>query len=430
MIGLGRLLDEHVRHIAANHFDNDPRPIACLASANRRLASMSDLTISMHSIVICNPKLWPLFSENAQHTRFRYRFRGLNVRLSEKTTPTTLSASGRVIRLDSLRTANLQTIDLSGVIELTSLAGMTGTRAKEINLKGCIGLPSLETLPPSCCESLRTLNIRGCTRVSDIGKLTTCHSLQMLNASFCSSLRDADPLQFVANLTSVRLLRDVAITELPTIGSGRLALLDCSFCSQLRNIYSLGGACFRQCVALSLRGCGQIEDIFPLANLTSLRALSLSMCRSVRDYESLASLDALETLDLSFSSSLDAAGLAHVANCRQLQSLSMLGCTNLEDVGALAGHPCLVSVNLSGCVRIRRITPLCGVPNLVRCGAGGIPALADATDQLTMMRCGVDVNLSADVLKGYISTLLLNEDETSVAWCGPDHSNNYRYSHV
>jgi hypothetical protein len=101
-----------------------------------------------------------------------------------------------------------------------------------------------------------------------------------------------------------------------------LVSLDLSFCGQLQDLAPLAGLTSLQ--SLDLSSCGQLQDLSPLAGLTSLQSLDLGRCGQLQDLASLADLTSLQSLDLSYFGQLQ--DLAPLAGLTSLQSLNLRGC--------------------------------------------------------------------------------------------------------
>jgi internalin A len=143
---------------------------------------------------------------------------------------------------------------------------------------------------------------------------------------------------------------------------GSVQSLDLSLCEQLNDLSPLAG--LTSLYTLDLSGCEQLNDLSPLAGLTSLQSLNLSWCNQLRDLSPLAALTSLQTLGLSGCEQLK--DLSPLADLTSLQELDLYGCGQLTgDFAPLASFTSLESLNLDSCHQLSGdLSPLAGLASL------------------------------------------------------------------
>ena len=249
-------------------------------------------------------------------------------------------------RVPELR--NVQRVDLShtGVQDLGPLKYV-----RHIELRSCLSLTSVAGLGGG---SVATLNLAGCSQLTDLAPLT---------AKAMPSLR-------VLNITGLR----VASLQ----GLGFLEKLFAGAIRQLEDVSPVASV-----PELYLGKCTSLVDVSCLAKV---KKLSLRFCPGVVDA---SALGAVQSLDLSGTSITSVEGLGKVPRlrleyCRRLTSLAGLGAQNhtvdvswneLSDLSPLHGVPVVVcrglrmltnvsplvhavAVDLRGCTRLTDISPL------------------------------------------------------------------------
>eukprot|EP01047_Picozoa_sp_COSAG01_P072559 COSAG01_NODE_11571_length_1901_cov_321.830000_1_plen_191_part_10 len=95
-----------------------------------------------------------------------------------------------------------------------------------------------------------------------------------------------------------------------------------------------------------------------MANCTELQNLTLTGCRGLKDLSVLAKCHNLQSLSLTGCQRLT--NLSELANCSNLQNLSLIGCREVKDLSVLAKCHNLQSLSLTGC---QGLTNLSGLEN-------------------------------------------------------------------
>jgi Leucine-rich repeat (LRR) protein len=225
------------------------------------------------------------------------------------------------------------------------------------DLEALKGVPSLTHLdatvsrqfrdlsPLITLKQLQWLELRNCAGVTDISPLADLTSLQELRLRGCSTLLDLAPL------AALRSLKHLTV-------SGASVLHDVSLLADLSRL---------QILNLSR---SSVEDLRPLANISSLRELDLSGTL-VTDVAMLTSLSQLQALDLSGTRVGNAAPLGNLSDLRSLN----LSRTLVTDVAPLTTLSRLQELDLSG-TQVTDVASLANLPELRSLNLREIP-LAD-----------------------------------------------------
>lgn len=212
--------------------------------------------------------------------------------LALQSTRGTASVLGKIARLSSLRSLELEGCELVDPEALAALRALPELSRLELSRtrldeRGLAGL--------TACRGIRALDLSGC-RLGDAGlaALAAFDRLEELDLAFCQGINDAD-LAALGGMSSLRELR-----------------LD----------------------RAKITDAGLAE----LVGLKSLRSLSISGCRSLtsKGMAALSRLPRLKTLNLDHVVKLTDRGLRHLAECRSLRRLSLRGCEKISGRG-LAG---------------------------------------------------------------------------------------------
>jgi len=172
------------------------------------------------------------------------------------------------------------------------------------------------------------------------------------------------------NLSSATTLEDLA----PLAPLTSLEVLNLSDCPLVADLRPLGG--LKQLHALNLSRCTAMEDLTPLAGLPQLRNLYLDRCASIRSIEPLAALVQLNALSLD-----GVPAAAHLAPLRGLTQLTLLWIDGaaMSDLSPLAGMSQLSHLFLEGCPKLTTLTPLRACRALAKVWLNGCANLEDLT---------------------------------------------------
>jgi hypothetical protein len=127
--------------------------------------------------------------------------------------------------------------------------------------------------------------------------------------------------------------------------------------------------------SLDLSRSSFLSDVNELAKLKQLNILSLIGCTSLSDLSGLANLTQLTSLYLSNCESLN--DLSGLANLTQLTSLNLSDCESLNDLSGLANLTQLTSLNLSNCKSLSDLSVLANLTQLTSLNLSNCKSLSD-----------------------------------------------------
>jgi Leucine-rich repeat (LRR) protein len=186
--------------------------------------------------------------------------------------------------------------------------------------------------PLSAVFGLTSLNLRKCKGVRDIGPLSACTALQVLDLSLCD-VEDIGPLSSCRALWHL----DISVTHVAALGT----------------LATLGGTLRH----LNLQNCVRITDFAPLSALTSLRHLDISDCLLVASIAPLTACVALEHLNISECHRI--ADLTPLSASRgTFRELCARGCINLANLAPLSACVALERLIIDRCYQVRDLSPL------------------------------------------------------------------------
>lgn len=175
------------------------------------------------------------------------------------------------------------------------------------------------------CPTLKSLNLSGCSKISDLTSLMTLSHLRKLNVSLCDKIQDLSPL----------MLLDLEELE---IGG----------CYKVVNLEPLTMS--TNLKKLNLTGCVKINDVSILTACTSLRELDLSGGGGSNELNFLSDLRNLEDLSLTYC--MELTSLAALADCTKLQKLNISSSKHITDISPLTGCTALQELKITGCKQI------------------------------------------------------------------------------
>ncbi|TDU62569.1 hypothetical protein EI77_04612 [Prosthecobacter fusiformis] len=244
---------------------------------------------------------------------------------------------------------------------LTSLSCLTqATDLDELSLAWCVGLKSEALSVFAASPKLKTLNLIGCTGVSDLSGLQALSSLQTLDLYGCTGLSNLSGLQGLSNLESLDLRGCTGVNDLTGLqGLSSLQILYLSGCTGVSDLSGLEGLSWLQ--MLEMIGCTGVSDLGGLQGLSGLQTLTLIDCTGVSDLRGLKGLSSLQELDLSGTGVSDLSGLHGLSG---LRTLHLSGCKGVSDLGGLHGLSGLRTLDLSGCTGVSDLSVLEGLSGL------------------------------------------------------------------
>ena len=231
---------------------------------------------------------------------------------------------------------SLKELNIRYYSELTDIPNLVNHKSlNKLSIQGCIRLNILDLAK---LKSLEFLDLDCCTGLTEISCLTQLEFLKNLDLRCCSGLTD---FSWLANLESLKRLCLQGCTGLTDI-------------SCLENLESLE--------RLLLEGCTGITDILCLSNLKSLERLELDGCTGVTDFSCLANLESLQYLILACCSGLT--DISYLANLEFLELLNLEDCTQLTDISYLTSIESLKKLYLQGCSGLTDFACLTNIESL------------------------------------------------------------------
>ena len=192
-----------LRYATSNYLVDDPRCVAALASSCTTLWSVPRLPLCMLSLPQSDLKFWPLFAES------HYLLHGVTLRMPARVD------DRRLVQI--MNCGSLHTLNITGCSEVTDVAGLGQCASLHtLNLSGCRGVTNVAGLGQ--CASLHTVNLRNCTGVADVAGLGQCASLHTLNLSDCRGVTDVAGLGQCASLHTLNLSRCRGVTDVTGLG--------------------------------------------------------------------------------------------------------------------------------------------------------------------------------------------------------------------
>ena len=197
----------------------------------------------------------------------------------------------------------------------------------------------------SAAVSLRYLELDECAELLSIEEVSHLKNLEDLTIFNGFSIDELDP---ISELGSLRKLRLVACSGCWDFGPvGDLVSLEWLTISHTRAFEDLGWACaLTNLDRLSLYECTALYDIDDIVELISLTRLELNNCTSITDGSPLSDLTGLQYLSLN-RTNIDS--VEFVERLEYLETLYLVGCSELIDIPCLDGLSNLKLINVNGC---------------------------------------------------------------------------------
>ncbi|KAJ0860735.1 putative virus X resistance protein-like, coiled-coil [Helianthus annuus] len=231
-------------------------------------------------------------------------------------------------------------------------------RLKELSLRGCSGLVSLEekeeddNFGSSTLLSLRSLSVNSC---SSIKRLCCPNSIESLDIRYCSVITDVYlPKEGGNKLKSVRIWGCYKLEgKINKTSMPMLETLTIIAWENLRSISELSNS--THLTRLEIMQCPHIVSL-PELQLSNLTRLSISECESLVSLPELLNLTFLSIIEshLSFQIPFDnleslSTGLQHLTS---LQHLAIYSCPKVNDLPDML-LPSLLSLRIVGCPKLK-----------------------------------------------------------------------------
>ena len=178
------------------------------------------------------------------------------------------------------------------------------------------------------CPELRTLDLRGCIRLSKLGTgwaPVGLKLLQSLDLSMCTGLTNAGLVKIATGCPSIRSLSIEGCKKITSVG-----------------LEAVSASCSQSMTSLDLSGCVKLSDQLigsSVSKLIRLEHLRVARCKITDTGLSLVvtACRALRSLDLSDATKVSDAGIVAVSTgCPQLICLDLHNCVNVTNRGVLA----------------------------------------------------------------------------------------------
>ncbi|CAN1264432.1 Disease resistance protein L6 [Linum perenne] len=308
-------------------------------------------------------------------------------------------------RLEALR--NLETLDISRCTGLTEVMG----QLKEV--RGIESLELLEYLFMTNCTSikklpdlyvltnLKTLEISGCTGLTEVMEFGRLESLTELNMSGCSSVEELPDLSGLRNLKDLKMRNCTLITKLPDLSVlANLKTLDISGCVQLAEVMGikslelLEDLVMTNCTSikklpdlsgckklwcLNISGCVQLAEVSGIERLESLKYLNMSGCSSVEELPDLSGLGKIESLDISECNQLKE--VTGIESLELLEYLVMTNCTSIEKLPDLSCCKKLWFLDIKGCVQLDEDSGIDKLEGIIVVHSTHSPSISESDDE-------------------------------------------------
>lgn len=273
--------------------------------------------------------------------------------------------------------------DLSSIRGLSSLKTLTlpchGSDWKELcGFDGLMGCPQLteigahrmsfDSLPEGLVSRLESLTLYYDEEGEGIPDLSAAVSLKYLELDECAELLSIEGVSHLESLEDLTIFNGFSIDELDPIAElhslRKLRLIACSGCwdfgpvgdlvslewltiSHTRVFEDLGWMCsLTNLERLSLYECTGLYDIDDIVELISLTRLELNNCTNITDGSPIGDLTGLQYLSLN-RTNIDS--VEFVEQLEYLETLYLVGCSELIDIPCLDGLSNLKLLNVNGC---------------------------------------------------------------------------------
>ncbi|CAI0427634.1 unnamed protein product [Linum tenue] len=279
-----------------------------------------------------------------------------------------ISNAPNLIHLNGLENLLLlKTLKVEGCDVLEKLPSISNlTKLEVLEIISCRSLSEIQGLG-ELGESIVTLDISECTRLTEVVGLEYLESLQQLKMANCriKKLPDLSGLKHLQRFLDLSGLRDIetllisGFGELTTVYGleklESLTSLSMVYCTSMRELPDLSG--LKNLKNLSIGGCTQLMDITELERSELLETLDMSGS-SIKELPDLSGLDSIVTLDIS-----ECTGLTEVVGLKNLESLQQLKMANfkIKKLPDLSGLKHLHELDIMGCVQLAEVT---GIENL------------------------------------------------------------------
>ena len=255
--------------------------------------------------------------------------------------------------------------------DLAPLASLP--RLRKFELTGTHALADISAL--ASLPAIESLTISNAGALVDLSPLAKLMRLERLELHDCKKVSDLSPLAKLSALKSIRLY-DTAVADLrPLALKPSLEELELPYCRKLKGglapVTDRGGGRLR---VLNLWASG-ITDLSAVAGMPLLEQLDARTEKPTTGLEKVKGLDALRDVRV-----LGKAGsLAFLAGAKELETLMLSDCNDVETLDALRGHDRLTRLNIKTAPALRDISGVSGLPALGGVSIENCEALSDVS---------------------------------------------------
>jgi hypothetical protein len=258
--------------------------------------------------------------------------------------------------------SKLKWIDLSENVDLQEFSGEEGVllNVESINFSKCRHLKSLRVLSSS---SICRVNLKDCASLEDLDFLSTSKSFEQLVIAGCSKITTLNPLNgssLGGQKTEDDLFELVGCDSLTDISgfpslSHPVSRVDITDLYELSELTGLENAsCIKD---LRMQGLA-VKDLSSLAGFHRLEELDAARCDELMDASAIGALESLKKVN--FQGCSDLSLMPKVWGDR-LESLNVLGCTSIKDLGHLPASLQSLSeddelISLKGCSNLESLS--------------------------------------------------------------------------
>ncbi|CAI0468892.1 unnamed protein product [Linum tenue] len=267
-------------------------------------------------------------------------------------------------KLDGLETLfHLTHLKLEGcgsLAKLPSLANLIKLQRLEIincgQLKDKVtGLERLVSLEHLRLRKLEHLNVRRCTKLMEATGIEGLESLRLLDMSGCSSITKLGDLSGLKNLVELHMKKCTKLTRVTGIDRlETLRALKMSGCRSIKQLGDLSG--LENLHTLDISGCIELTEVKGIERLPSLEYLWMSDCRSIKELGNLSGLRKLRQFHIRGCTEL-----TEVKGLERLQSLEYLwmsDCRSIKELGDLSRMKKLREFDIRGCTQLAQVKGL------------------------------------------------------------------------
>ena len=246
----------------------------------------------------------------------------------------------------------LRLVAVKGQANLSFIEKSDDLNSLSISHSDVADITSLGTL-----GKIETVSLDECDNLSDLSVLTDLKQLKKLKITDCSNVNDLSIVEKLDNIESLTIERCstdafVAILDrskgLSHLCLNAVNLLNPSLC--LASLPSLSDVNFTSMPCL--------EDLNFVRDLSELKRLVVRNCRQILSIDPVANCHKLEALTLHRTSIVSLEGLQ---NCRDLQSLILGECVDLEDISQISALSNLTELKLTGIPSIKSLNHTAGL---------------------------------------------------------------------